>query len=148
MLVAGLALVFRELMKRKWLRAVHLDNKLFCMAWDQIRVEEGVHTVMEALRVCEAQTMRRIEMSHLQTVQASCSQNFDPSGFISGGDGAGACPPDLEAAAQYAHASIGNRSPLFIEHNSPMLRVCLNSPMLQATNDKHLKIARISSHLI
>jgi hypothetical protein len=124
MLVAGLALVFRELMKRKWLRAVHLDNKLFCMAWDQKRVEDGVHTTMDALRIYEEQTLRRIEMSNLQTVQTSCSQNFDPSGFISEADGAGASPPDLEAAAQYVHASRGNRRPLFIEHNSPMLRVC------------------------
>jgi hypothetical protein len=78
---------------------------------------------MDALRIYEEQTLRRIEMSNLQTVQTSCSQNFDPSGFISA-DGAGASTPDLEAAAQYAHVTRGHRRPLFIEHNSPMLQVC------------------------
>ena len=74
MLVAGVGLVFRELMKRKWLLAVKLDTKLFCMAWEQKRVEEGMHTVMEALRVYEEQTSRRIEMSRHtveQTVQVA-----------------------------------------------------------------------------
>ena len=122
MFVAGIGLVFRELMKRKWLRAVQLDTKLFCMAWSQKRVEEGVDTAMEALRVYEGQTFRRIHTVE-QHVHSSCSQNFDPREFMSA-DGAGENPPDPEAAAQYAHVSSGHRRPLFIEHNSPMLQVC------------------------
>jgi hypothetical protein len=74
MLVAGVGLAFRERMKRKWLLAVKVDTKLFLMAWEQKRVEAGVHTAMEALSVFSEQTSRKIEMSRHtveQTVQVA-----------------------------------------------------------------------------